>query len=306
MNEVSVEQITPAVAPKVPAPRAARLGLLYGVGAHAIWGVVPLYFHAMAEVGPWIVLCHRVIWSVGFLALVIFLQRDWPAVGRAASSLRNVSLLSLSASLVGLNWLLFIYAISSGQALQASLGYFMNPLLSVALGRIFLGERLRPWQWVAFTIAVVAVLNFSLRGAGFPWLAVSLAVSFGFYGLVRKRVNLNSLHALMIESLILLAPAFVALLFLTNLDAWRAKAGLLSLSGIITATPLLMFGAALRQLKLSTMGFLQYVGPTLQFLVATFAFHEPLNHTKLISFVICWVAIAVYVVDSVLHRPDNL
>jgi chloramphenicol-sensitive protein RarD len=290
----------PALA-TVPPGRESSLGFVYGFGAHAIWGVVPLYFHAMAEIAPWVVLCHRVIWSVGCLALVIFAQRGWTALGLVLRERRNLILLSVSAILIGVNWLLFIYAISSGQALHASLGYFMNPLLSVALGRVFLGERLRPWQWVAVAIVLAAVVNLSMRESGFPWLAISLAVSFGFYGLVRKRVNVNSLHALMVESLILLAPAFVALAFFSNWNSWRPKAGLLSLAGVITATPLLMFGAAVRRLRLATMGFLQYVGPTLQFVMATFVFHEPLNRTKLLSFIICWSGIAVYVSEGIVR-----
>lgn len=263
--------------------------------------MVPLYFHAMAEIAPWVVLCHRVIWSVAFIALVIFAQRGWAALGLVLRAPRNLMLLTVSAILIGTNWLLFIYSISSGQALQASLGYFMNPLLSVALGRIFLGERLRQMQWLAVAIVLAAVVNLSLRESGFPWLAISLALSFGFYGLVRKRMNLNSLHALMVESLVLLAPAFIALTFFSDWQAWRPKAGLLSLAGVITAIPLLMFGAAVRRLRLSTMGFLQYVGPTLQFVMAAFVFHEPLNHTKLASFIICWVGIAVYVAEGVVR-----
>ena len=280
----------------------ARAGFWFGVGAHVIWGVVPIYFHAMADVPPWVVLCHRVVWSVAFLALVISVRREWPFIGTAMRALRNLGLLSASAVLIAINWLLFIYAISSGQALQASMGYFMNPLLNVALGRIFLGERLRPWQWVAVSIALVSVINLGWQGAGFPWLAVSLALSFGFYGLVRKKVDINSLHALMIESVILSPLAFVALMFFSDFAAWRPKFGLLSLSGIITAIPLLLFGAAVRRLKLSTMGFLQYVGPTLQFLVATVVFHEALDRAKLVSFGLCWVAIAVYVADTMMTR----
>jgi chloramphenicol-sensitive protein RarD len=290
----------PALA-TVPSGGESSLGFVYGFGAHAIWGVVPLYFHAMAEIAPWVVLCHRVTWSVGCLALVIFAQRGWTALGLVLRERRNLILLSVSAILIGVNWLLFIYAISSGQALHASLGYFMNPLLSVALGRVFLGERLRPWQWVAVAIVLAAVVNLSMRESSFPWLAISLAVSFGFYGLVRKRVNVNSLHALMVESLILLAPAFVALAFFSNWNSWRPKAGLLSLAGVITATPLLMFGAAVRRLRLATMGFLQYVGPTLQFVMATLVFHEPLNRTKLVSFIICWSGIAVYVSEGIVR-----
>jgi chloramphenicol-sensitive protein RarD len=208
----------------------------------------------------------------------------------------------MGAVLIATNWLIFIYAVTTKQLLQASLGYFINPLLSVALGMIFLRERLRGWQWLAVFIALCAVVNLALHSTGFPWLAISLAGSFGLYGLVRKSIDINSLHGLTIESAILFPVAAVMLTFWhTDPIPWPTF-GLLSLSGVITAVPLLCFGAALRRLQLSTMGFLQYVGPTLQFLVAICVFHEPLDRGKLGSFALCWLAIAVYVVDSILDR----
>ena len=305
MSELATEPISRPASTERTTSHRARVGFFLGVGAHAIWGIVPIYFHALADVPPWIVLCHRVIWSVAFVALIILARREWGPVGVAFRDRRTFLLLTASAILIAVNWLLFIYAVSSGQALQASLGYFMNPLLTVALGRIFLSERLRSWQWAAVGIALVAVLNLSLRRGGFPWLAVSLALSFGFYGLVRKKVDINSLHGLMIESVILLPVAFAALMFFAGPNIWQPKFGLLSLSGIITAIPLLMFGAAVRRLKLSTMGFLQYVGPTMQFLVAVLIFHEPLNSAKLFSFALCWAGIAVYVTDTLLSRSEG-
>jgi chloramphenicol-sensitive protein RarD len=216
-------------------------------------------------------------------------------------------LLSTGAILIAINWLTFIYAVATRQLLQASLGYFVNPLLSIALGMIFLGERLRPLQWTAVGIAGVAVVNLSLRATGFPWIAVLLAASFGFYGLVRKKVNINSVHGLLVESVVLAPFAVVALFVLPAAHSSPGTLGLLSLSGVITAVPLLCFGAAVRRLKLSTMGFLQYVGPTLQFLVAIVLFKEPMDPVKLTSFVICWVGIAVYVADSVWkHYPQEV
>ena len=287
---------------KTVAPDKARPGLLYGVGAYAMWGLVPLYFHAMSAVPPWIVLCHRVIWSVVFLAIVVSARREWKFIWPVLRSPRNVLLLSAGAILIALNWLIFIYAVSSGQTLQASLGYFINPLLSVALGMIFLGERLRRGQWFAVLVAAAAVVNLALRGAGVPWIAVSLALSFGFYGLVRKKININSLHGLLVETALLLPVAVVTIAFFAHGKTPSGYFGLLTLSGIITAVPLLMFGAAVRSLKLSTMGFLQYVGPTGQFLVALLVFHEPLDHSKVLSFGLCWLAIAVYIADSVLSH----
>ena len=286
------------------ASRHPRAGLLFGLGAYVIWGFLPIYFRALAGVPPLVILCHRIIWSALFMIVVISLQRDWPQLLPVLANSRNVGLLFAGALLIAANWLLFIYAVASYQLLQASLGYFINPLLSIALGMIFLGERLRAWQWVSVAIAAGAVLNLTLHGASLPWLALALAGSFGFYGLVRKLVNINSLHGLMIESAMLVPLAVLGLVLLPTAHLATSTWGVLSLSGPITAIPLLFFGAALRRLRLSTMGFLQFVGPTLQFLVALLLFHEPFNRGKLVTFALCWTAIAVYVIDSLLGRQS--
>ncbi len=286
-----------------PGPRSrSGSGLASGLAAYTLWGVFPIYFRAVAHVPPLVVLCHRVVWSALFLGFVISLRKEWRPIAQVASSQRNLLWLSAGAVLIALNWLIFIYAVGSGQTLQASLGYFINPLFSIALGMFFLGERLRKWQWLAVIIAAGAVVNLALRGHGFPWIAVSLAVSFGLYGLVRKRADVNSLHGLLVETAILLPGAALLLLVMPGARVSAGSWLLLSLSGVITAVPLLLFGVAVRRLQLSTLGFLQYVGPTLQFLLAIWAFHEPLSQTKLVSFALCWLAIAVYVADSILNR----
>jgi len=282
--------------------RSSRAGLCYGLGAYSLWGVFPLYFHALSAVAPWIVLCHRIFWSVLLLALVVSVRGEWKALRPILRSRRNILLLSAGAVLIALNWLIFIYAVGSGQTMEASLGYFINPLLSIVLGMVFLRERLRRWQWVAVLIALAAVANLALHGAGFPWIAVSLAGSFGFYGLVRKKVDINSLHGLLVETIILFPVALVMLATAPARAISPASLGILSMSGIITAVPLLMFGAALRRLQLSTVGFLQYIGPTLQLLVAIVIFHEPLDHSKFTSFALCWLGIAVYTADSIFTR----
>lgn len=281
--------------------KSPREGLLCGIGAYLMWGLVPIYFHALADVSPLVVLCHRVLWSSIFLGLLISFRGEWSAIIPLFTGRRHLALLSLGAILIALNWLIFIYAVSTQKVLQASLGYFMNPLLSIALGMLFLGERLRRLQWVAVSIALAAVVNLAVRGEGWPWISIGLAVSFGLYGLVRKKVNVNSLHGLLVETVILLPPA-IFLLATAGQGANAGKLGLLSLSGLITAVPLLLFGAAVRRLTLSTMGFLQYIGPSIQLCVAIFVFREPLDPPKLASFGLCWIAIAVYVLDSILCR----
>lgn len=293
--------------PRTPIPaRNSRAGLVYGLSAYTMWGFIPLYFRALSSVPPLIILFHRIIWSALFIALVVSVRLEWKSIWPVLRSRRSLLLLSAGALLIALNWLLFIYAVATEQLLEASLGYFINPLLSIALGMIFLRERLRGWQWLAVFVAVAAVLNLSFRGAGVPWLAVSLAVSFALYGLVRKAVDINSLHGLMIESAILFPIAVFMLSAGHPSHIPLPTLGVLSLSGVITAVPLLCFGAALRRLQLSTLGFLQYVGPTLQFLVAVCLFHEPLNRAKLGSFILCWLAIVLYVADSLLNQRVQL
>jgi chloramphenicol-sensitive protein RarD len=285
----------------------SQAGLFYGIGAYGIWGFIPLYFRAVGNVPPLIILCHRILWSALFMALVVGIRGEWKQLRPVLGNPRSVLLLCAGAVLIALNWLIFIYAVGSRQVLQASLGYFINPLLSIALGMIFLRETLRGWQWLAVVIAAVAVLNLALHETGFPWVAVSLAGSFGFYGLVRKTVDVNSLHALLIESVFLVPVALVLLEVLPSAKVDSRTLAILSMSGVVTAVPLLCFGAALRRLTLSTVGFLQYIGPTLQFLVALLLFHERLDRGKVGSFALCWLAIAVYVADSLLsHRPQSV
>jgi chloramphenicol-sensitive protein RarD len=268
--------------------------------------VFPLYFHALSHVSSWVIVCHRVLWSAIFLAGLIFFRREWPALAAVALRPRALLWLALSGVLIAVNWLVFIYAVTTGRVLESSLGYFINPLFSVALGLIFLKERLRGLQWLAVLAATAAVVNLVVRSGQVPWIAPALAGSFGLYGLVRKKVDVNSLHALLVETALLLPLALAGLAWLPAAPAGGHSTtitfGLLAFTGVITAVPLLCFGAAVRRLKLSTMGFLQYVGPSLQFLTAVAVLGEPLNPAKLSSFILCWIAIAVYVADSIWAR----
>lgn len=282
-----------------------RAGLGHGLAAYVMWGVFPIYFRTLAHVSPWIILGHRILWSAVFLSVIISVRREWPLVLTVVRQRRNLLLLAVGGVLIAVNWLVFIHAVVMGQVLEASLGYFINPLFSVALGMIFLHERLRRWQWVAVAIAALAVANLTFRSERVPWIALLLAGSFGLYGLVRKKVDTHPLHGLLVETTVLLPAALIGLMWLPMDPTSPGTFGLLSLLGVVTAAPLLLFGAAVRRLPLSTLGFLQYVGPTLQFLVAVLLFREPLNHAKLVSFGLCWAAIAVYVADSVRTRTPQ-
>jgi chloramphenicol-sensitive protein RarD len=306
VNVKAAPALAVAPTPETNREKGSRTGLLCGLAAYTAWGFIPLYFRAVAEVSPLIVLCHRIFWSVLFLVVVISVRNQWPMIWPVFRNRRSMLLLSAGAAFIAINWLVFIYSVISHQVLQSSLGYFINPLFSIFLGMIFLHERLRRWQWAAVIIAGIGVLNLALRSERFPWIALSLAGSFGLYGLVRKKVDIDSLHGLLVETTVLLPVALVVLALPAARHVSAHSLGLLSLSGVITAVPLLFFGVALRQLKLSTMGFLQYIGPTLQFLVALVVFHETLDQARLASFALCWLAIAVYAADSILRRQPQV
>jgi chloramphenicol-sensitive protein RarD len=306
VNVKAAPALAVAPTPATKREQTSRTGLLCGLAAYTAWGFIPLYFRAVSEVSPFVVLCHRIFWSVLFLVVVISVRNQWALVWPVFRNRRSMLLLSAGATFIAINWLVFIYSVISHQVLQSSLGYFINPLFSILLGMIFLGERLRRWQWAAVIIAGIGVLNLALRSARFPWIALSLASSFGMYGLVRKKVDIDSLHGLLVETTVLLPVALVVLALPASRQVSTHSLALLSLSGVITAVPLLFFGVALRRLKLSTMGFLQYIGPTLQFLVALVVFHEALDQARLASFALCWLAIAVYAADSILTRQPQL
>jgi chloramphenicol-sensitive protein RarD len=281
-----------------------RKGLLYGIAAYGIWGVVPLYFHAVGDAPPEQILAHRIVWSVIFLALLIQLRHRWSDLGRCMWSRKTGLALLGSAILVAGNWFIYIYGIASHQVLQTSLGYFINPLVNVILGMVFFRERLRLLQWVAVGLAALGVVHLTLASDQFPWIALALGFSFAFYGLVRKIIQVDSLLGLTTETLFLLPVALACQIYWIKVD--RSAFGsidtrldiLLILSGFITAIPLLFFGAAARRLPLSLLGFLQYLAPTLQFLLAVTFFNEPFESTKLISFLLIWTALIFYSFDS--------
>jgi chloramphenicol-sensitive protein RarD len=281
-----------------------RKGLVYGIAAYGIWGVVPLYFHAVGDAPPEQILAHRIVWSVIFLAILIQVRQRWSDLGRCIWSRKTGLALLVSSILVAGNWFIYIYGIASHQVLQTSLGYFINPLVNVMLGMIFFRERLRLLQWVAVGLAALGVIYLTLASDQFPWIALALGFSFAFYGLVRKVIQVDSLLGLTTETLFLLPVALACQIYWVKVD--RSAFGsidlgldiLLILSGLVTAIPLLFFGAAARRLPLSLLGFLQYLAPTLQFLLAVTFFNEPFESTKLISFLFIWIALVFYSFDS--------
>jgi chloramphenicol-sensitive protein RarD len=280
-----------------------RTGLLLGIGAYASWGILPLYIHLLKDVPSLQVLAHRVLWSLLLLAVIVLVWRRGPALIAAA---RGRTLLGLvaSAALIGVNWIVYIWAVQHDHTIEASLGYFINPLVNVALGMAVLGERLRRWQGLAIAVAAVGVAILAFTGGGLLWISLALAISFGGYGLVRKIIAIDALGGLTAETIIL-APFCLALLLhanATGTGAWGQSAHLnllLVLAGAVTAAPLLMFAAAARRMPYSTMGLLQYIAPTLQFLTAILIFGEPLHPAHLITFALIWSGCALYAWDSV-------
>ncbi|MGY1770420.1 EamA family transporter RarD [Blastococcus sp. SYSU D00813] len=284
-----------------------RIGVLSGLAAYLLWGVFPLYFRLLEPAGGVEIVAHRVVWSLLFVGLLLTVVRRWSHVRAAATDRRSLLILAGAALLIAVNWLVFVVAVNSGHVVETSLGYFINPLVSVLLGVVFFAERLRPLQWVAVGIATVAVVVLTVDYGRPPWIALALAASFGLYGLMKKLVRVEAAPGLFVETAIVLVPAAAFLVVLHARGEGTAgsegvgHALLLLSSGIATAIPLLLFAAATRRVPLSTVGLLQYVTPLMQLALGVFVFHEPMPPARLAGFVIVWVALAVFSLDSLRH-----
>jgi chloramphenicol-sensitive protein RarD len=282
----------------------ARLGVAYGLAAYLFWGFVPIYFKSVAHVPPGEVLAHRIIWSLVLMLAILSWQGRLVALRQTLRNRHNLGGLLLSSLLVALNWFTFIWAVEHNQVMQASLGYFINPLVNVLLGFLFLRERLRPAQRVSVFLAATGVLFLTVQLGQLPLIALILAFSFGFYGLIRKKVPAEAGTGLTIETLLLSPAALVYLTFLRgegNLVFGQQSLSrdlLLVASGPVTALPLLWFAKAARRLRYATVGFLQYLAPTFQFLLAVVAYGEDFTRTHLIAFSCIWTALLIFSLDS--------
>jgi chloramphenicol-sensitive protein RarD len=277
-------------------------GIFYALAAYLMWGIAPLYFKQLVEVPAVEILMHRIIWSGLILLVFVSLLKQWPKVRYALKDKQVMLVLLASSLLIGVNWMLFIWAVNNDHLLDASLGYFINPLLNVFLGKVFLDERLKKLQKIAVLLALSGVLVQVILFGEVPWLALALASSFGFYGLLRKRVAVDTLPGLLIETTMMLPLAVIywalfaspASNMLTNELNYNA---LLIAAGAVTIAPLLCFTAAARRLPLSTLGFMQFIGPTLMFILAVNIYGEALEISKLISFSFIWLGLGVFVYD---------
>ena len=287
-------------APSLP---ELRKGTLLGAAAYGMWGLFPLFWPLLRPAGPVEVLAHRVLWSLLVVAVLLKLTGSWAAV--RAVPRPQVWRLSLAAALLAVNWGTYIYGVNSGQVVETSLGYFINPLVSVGLGVLVLGERLRRAQKAAVAAAALAVVVLSVENGRPPYLALVLAFSFGFYGLLKKQAGVGAVPSLAIETAVLapLAAAFVlATAGGTAVSHGPGHLGLLALSGLVTTVPLLAFGAAATRVPLTTLGVLQYIAPTLQLLLGVLLRHEPFGAARAVGFALVWAALAVFTADLVGER----
>jgi chloramphenicol-sensitive protein RarD len=284
-------------------------GLFLGAGAYALWGILPIYFKAIAEVGPVDIVAHRVLWSVPFLALLLALFGGFGDVRRALRSHRTVAFLSVTAILIATNWLLYVYAVTGGHILAASLGYYLNPLINVLMGRALLKERLAGLQWAAVAIAAIGISGLALQAIGQLWMSLALAITFATYGLLRKIAPVEAVAGLAVETGLLFP---IALLWL----GWSVAAGeplfgpanrdwaLLLFAGVASTVPLILFTAAARRLAYSTLGMLQFLAPTLQFLCAVLLYGEQFTRWHALAFGSIWLALALYV-TALIRAPKS-
>lgn len=287
-------------------------GFVCATSAFLIWGASPIYWKSLSGIPAFEILMHRVVWSFLFLVPLVVLQKRGNELRNALSSPRILLILLVTTFFVAINWLIFIWAVNSDHVLQTSLGYYINPLLSVFLGMIFLRERLRPLQALAALLAATGVVFMTLKLGVFPWIALSLALSFGLYGLIRKVAPVAPLIGLTIETLILTPFALGYLIYLNQLGTGAfIRLGLridllLMASALVTALPLLLFNFGAKELYLSTLGFLQYIVPSCFFLFAVFVFLEPISSAQVWTFVFIWTALAVYSADSMITYKIRL
>jgi chloramphenicol-sensitive protein RarD len=291
-----------------------RKGLVYGFGAYLLWGLFPLYWPLLEPAGAIEILAQRMVWSLLFMAGVLVATRNLASVRRLAADRAKLARLSLAAVTVSVNWGVYIWAVNAGHVIETSLGYFINPLLTIMLGVLVLKERLDRAQWIAVGIGTLAIVVLTADYGRLPWIALTLAVSFGCYGFLKKQVGAGAVESLTVETAVMAIPALLTLIVLagqSRMAFGHHSAGnslLLIGTGAVTAIPLLLFGAAARRLPLTSIGMLQYLGPILQFAIGVGVRHEPMPLARLLGFVLVWVALVILTADALArrHRASDL
>jgi len=297
---------------KPPRQKEALIGVLNALGAFLIWGLSPIYYKTLAHVSNFEILLHRMVWSFLFLFPLVILMGRWKEFSAAIANRRTLLLLIGTTLLVSCNWFVFIWAINSGKILQTSLGYFINPLINVLLGMLFLKERLRPAQTAAVILAASGVIYMTIEVGSLPWISLFLAFSFGFYGLIRKTAAVNALIGLTVETMLLFIPASAYLYYMDtqgvlSFQAINVKTDLLLMgAALVTALPLLLFTAGARRIHLATVGMLQYIAPSCTFILAVFIYNEPLQTAQFRAFVLIWISLIIYSADAMIaSRSGN-
>ncbi|MEO6503855.1 MAG: EamA family transporter RarD [Jatrophihabitantaceae bacterium] len=291
-----------------------RRGLVYGFSAYLLWGLFPLYWPLLKPAGALEILAQRMVWSLLLIVVVLVVMRNLAAVRLLVADRGKLARLTLAAVLVSVNWGVYIWAVNSGHVIETSLGYFINPLFTIMLGVLVLKERLSRAQWIAVGIATLAIVVLTVDYGRLPWIALTLAFSFGCYGFLKKQVSAGAVETLAVETAVMAGPALLTLIVLTQQSELAfghhgaANALLLIGTGAVTAIPLLLFGAAARRLPLTSIGLLQYLAPMLQFGVGVGIRHEPMPPARLLGFALVWVALVVLTADALKrrHREANL
>jgi chloramphenicol-sensitive protein RarD len=286
-------------------------GIYAAVGAYILWGLLPIYWKFLGHVPVFQVLSHRIVWSFIFLGLAIVILGQWHSFRKAIQSPRVLFIYILTALLVGLNWFIYVWAVHQGFIIETSLGYFINPLISVLMGIIFLKERLRLSQWLPIIVAASGVIYLAIAFGSLPWISLSLAITWATYALLKKLAPLGSLYGLTLETAVLLLPAIIYLIWCENqnrgvfLHYNAASDLLLAATGIATSTPLLLFALAVQRIPLSLTGILQYIAPTIQFLIGLFIYHEPFNNQRLIGFILIWIALVIFALEGFIFMKQK-
>jgi chloramphenicol-sensitive protein RarD len=287
-------------------------GSIYAICAYFLWGIFPVYWKMIHSVPAIEIIGHRMVWSFIFVILIIFLSGNWSNFRHSIKNPKYLLPFVLTAILLSVNWLTYVWAVNSGHIVETSLGYFINPLVSVLLGVFFLKERLRVWQWISVFLAGLGIGYLTWRYGSLPWIGLTLAFSFAFYGLIKKRASLNSIQGFAVETGIMFLPAIVYLMVietsgrgaLGNQSFWVIC--LLVFAGVATGLPLLLFGAAARKINLSTLGFLQYIAPTLQFLIGVLIYGESFTRENFLGFGLIWLALILFSIEAAFSRRKGI
>lgn len=286
-----------------------NLGCFYIICASTIWGLLPIYLKWLSHIPTTQLTGYRIVWSCFILLLVMLVTRQWQKFYSAISKLHVLRYHFIAAVLLGINWLVFTWATNANFIVEASLGYYIDPLVTIVIGTIFFQEQMRPWQWISVGVAACGVLVLSFVCGSFPWISLILALTFGTYGSIKKLAPLDPFYGLTLEIMLLFLPAISYLIYIgsfkpvvgsTHTDLISKV--LLTNIGIVNTVPLLMFAAAAKRISLFLLGFLQYITPTLQFLLGVFVYQEPFSHHQLIGFSIIWIALAIFVFESLIYK----